>query len=84
MCERLDDQNTSDNVVIVCSGGLSEEIIDCIDENRRRKSLVLGITIFCFKLPRWIHLKEKPIVNDVVNSIEDLVSSFIDHIVDLD
>ena len=42
------------------------------------------MNIFCFKLDRWKHMKQVPLVNDVVNSIGDLVASFVDHILQVD
>lgn len=71
-------------MIIISSGKYSEEIIEQIQSSRVRASKVLGINIFCFKLDRWKHMKDMPIVNDVVNHISNLVESFIEHILKID
>jgi len=52
--------------------------------SRVRASKVLGLNIFCFKLERWKHMKDMPIVNDVVAHPRDLVNTFVDHILRID
>lgn len=66
---RIDCPNIPNNVIIICSGGLSDEIIEQIETSRGRRQKVLGMQIFCFKIEKWAHQKQKQLVCAVVNNI---------------